>query len=292
MRRLALVLAAVLVATACGSDPREGVLVERAREAAAMVPRPGGVLLYGELRTGRILTEEGEQVAKVEVATGGQRGLLGLTYGPDEETVFAAWTRASDRRIVVAAVAPGRQRLIWEGPPSADLANGGHLATSPEGKIVIGIGDLEDPGSVSDLSAPHGKIYALDPNGEADQEPEMISSSWNNPFAFTYTPSGALWVADNAPGNDRERLVRGDPISPGTVLPDRTAPSGLAAPDDDTLVVCGYATKLLIRYRIGGDGVPREDAKIATDCRFGVVALPDGRLAYATATQIKTLVEP
>ncbi len=286
MRVLAAIVAASIVASC--SAPAEGVLVERAAGATAMAITSDGDLIYGERTSGRVRSVSGELVARVEVTAEGQRGLLGLAVDPDG-AVFAAWTRR-DGRIVVGQVAPGRMRLVWLGPPSARLANGGHIAFAPDGSIVIGIGDLQDPGSVSDLDAPHGKLLRLDPGGTPEQKPEMISYGWNNPYAFAFTPSGDLWLADNAPGKQEERLLRADPVGPRTVLPDRTAPSGLAAPTDDTLVVCGYRTKLLLRYRIGANGVARPDGSpLARDCRLGVVLLPDGRLAYATDTAIRTV---
>ncbi len=265
-----------------------GVLVPRATEAAAMVALPEGGLLYGERKAGRIRTVDGDVVARVSVVSEGERGLLGLAVAPDGR-LFASWTRR-DGRIVVARVRPGRERIVWLGPPSADRANGGHIEWSPDDRLVVGIGDLEDPGSVSDLKAPHGKLLALDPDGPEDQTPENLSYGWNNPFAFDFTPSGDLWLADNAPGEQEERLLRADPVGPRSVLPEHTAPSGLAAVDDETLVVCGYATKRLLRYRIGVNRVARLDGgPLARDCRLGVVRLADGRVAYSTGSSIRTI---
>jgi hypothetical protein len=281
-------LAAVLAFVSCARDAPVGVLVPRAAEATAMVALPDGGLLYGERSTGRIRTVDGDIVARVSVVSEGERGLLGLAVDPDDR-LFAAWTRR-DGRIVVAQVDPGPERIVWLGPPSVRLHNGGHIAWAPDDALVIGIGDLEDPGSVSDLEAPHGKLLRLDPSGPPDQKPENVSYGWNNPFAFGFTPSGDLWLADNAPGKQQERLLRADPVGPHTVLPERTAPSGLAAVDDNTLVVCGYRTRHLLRYRIGVNRVARLDGPpLARDCRLGVVLLSDGRLAYSTESSIRTV---
>lgn len=253
-----------------------------------MAALPDGGLLYGERKTGRIRNIDGDVVARVSVVSDGERGLLGLAVAPDDR-LFAAWTRR-DGRIVVAQVRPGRERIVWLGPQSANRANGGHIEWSPDGKLVIGIGDLEDPGSVSDLDAPHGKLLELDPAGPSDQKPKNVSYGWNNPFAFDFTPSGDLWLADNAPGEQEERLLRADPVGPRSVLPDHTAPSGLAAVDDETLVVCGYRSKLLLRFRIGANRVARAVGDpLAHDCRLGVVSVGDGRVAYSTGSQIKTI---
>lgn len=285
-RRLVFAGAAVVVTAAC-TQPGPEVLVERARDVTAMASFEEG-LYYGERKPGRILDLDGEVVARVDVSSDGQRGLLGLAVD-DAGTIFASWTRP-DLRLVVAAVAPGRQRIVWLGPRSTDLATGGHIAFDPDdGSLVVGIGDLQDPGAVSDPKAPNGKLLRLDPDGDPDQRPKTISYGWNNPYAFDFGDDGALWLADNAPGAQEERLLRADPVGPRAVLPERTAPSGLAVVDDDTLVVCGYRTKLLLRYSVGANQTPRPDGTLARDCRLGVVALDDGRVAYATDTAIKTL---
>lgn len=284
MRRF-VVLAAVVV-TACAQAP-EGVLVRRAPDVTAMAAFEGG-LLYGERKTGRVRDLDGDVLARVDVSSGGQRGLLGLAVD-DVGTIFASWTRP-DRQLVVAAVAPGRQRIVWLGPRSTDLATGGHIAFDPnDGSLVIGIGDLQDPGSVSDPRAPNGKLLRLDPDGSPRQRWKLISYGWNNPYAFDFGDDGALWLADNAPGKQEERLLRADPVGPRAVLPARTAPSGLAVVGEDTLVVCGYRTKLLLRYRVGANGTPRPDGTLAKDCRLGVVALADGRVVYATDSAIKAI---
>jgi glucose/arabinose dehydrogenase len=207
----------------------------------------------------------------------------------EDGTPFASWTRP-DLRLVVAALEDGKQRPVWLGPKSTDIATGGHIAFAPDGSLVIGIGDLEDPGSVSDSKAPNGKLLRLDPDGKPGQRWKSISYGWNNPYAFAYAPDGGLWLADNAPGNDRERLLRADPVGPQTWLPDRTAPSGLAVVDDDTLVVCGYRTKLLLRFRIAPNRSAQPDGPpLARDCRLGVVRLEDGRIAYSTDDSIRFL---
>lgn len=280
------VLVAALLACAACAQPAEGTLVERARDVTAMVALPDGGLVYGERTTGRILDADGEVVARVDVRSDGQRGLLGLAVD-EESAIFASWTRR-DGRLVVAALEPRRD--VWLGPQSTDLATGGHIAIDPtDGSLVVGIGDLQDPGAVSDADAPNGKLLRLDPDGPADQTPETVSYGWNNPYAFDFAGDGALWLADNAPGKQEERLLRADPVGPRAVLPARTAPSGLAVVDEATLVVCGYRTKRLLRYRVGANGVPQLDGTLVRDCRLGVVALADGRVAYSTGRSIKTV---
>jgi hypothetical protein len=271
------------------------VLVGDAAFPAALAPFEEGGLLYGERFSGRIRRVDpngrlrSQPVAVVDVSTEGQRGLLGVAVS-DRGRVFASWTRP-DGRLVVGRVDPGPQRLVWLGPESTDLANGGHLTTSPDGRLVIGIGDLSQPERVPDPSSPNGKILALDPRGSHTQEPEVLSSGWNNPFAFGFTPAGELWVADNSPGEQPERLARGDVRNPPvTELTRPTAPSGLAAADDERLLVCGFITRTLEVFVTSADDRARAAREpLATDCSLGVVILSDGRIAYSNEDTVRVL---
>jgi hypothetical protein len=298
---LTALLVALLSTAGCGDDdgaeqsPPSAAFVDRAPQVAALAPLPGGGLRFGELRTGVIRDADRtgavavRPVARVSVSTGGQRGLLGIAVDSRGAT-YAAWTDRA-RRVVVGRVAPGRTRLVWRGPESATLANGGHLAFLTDGRLAIGIGDLQRPALVANAAAPNGKLLGLDPGGPPSQRPAILSSGWNNPFAFAVLPGGALWVADNAPGRVPERLARGDRGRPADVLdlPRGTAPSGLAAISAREVAVCGVRSGTLERYAVGAAPSGPLERPLARDCALGVTRLADGRLAYSTGTQIRTV---
>ncbi len=300
----ALGAAAVLLA-GCGATAARHpttetrVLVARAPEAAALAPLPGGGLVFGERRTGVVREADARGrirrrlVARVAVSTVGQRGLLGLAVDARGAT-FASWT-SPDGFLLVGRVDPGATRIVWRGPASATLANGGHIAFVPGGRLVVGVGDLQQPRRVALADAPNGKLLALRASGPPDQRPRVLSGGWNNPFAFAWIPSEGLWVADNASGDRPERLAPGrqTPVAGGFLaLPAGTAPSGLAPLGGREIAVCGVRSRRLERYDlrtgrrppVGPIGPP-----LATDCALGVVRLADGRLAYATTTQIKVV---
>jgi len=291
--------AVVVAVTLLVASPNLGTHVGRsdrtfARAAfpAAMAALPDGGVLFAERLTGRIRRVDADgrvdpvPVAAVEVSTRGQRGLLGLAVAGDGR-VFAAWTDAR-RRLLVGEVAPGPRRIVWEGPPTARRANGGRLAFAPDGRLVIGIGDLLQAARVDDPMTVNGKLLALDPGGAPDQIPAVVSQGWNNPFAFAFAPDGTMWVADNAPGTQPERLTRADIRGPVTELPAETAPSGLAVDDAGRLLVCGYASRRLLRYEVV-DGRGQRPEMLADDCRLGVVVLNDGRTVYATENRLMVL---
>lgn len=269
-------------------------------EPAALAPLGDGGFVVGERRTGRvrIVTADGELEAEplarveTEASEDDQRGLLGLTV--DGDRVFAAWTRATDGRLVVAEITGLGERLVWAGPRSSDLANGGHLDVLPDGRLVVGVGDLQQPGLVEDPDTPNGKLLVLDPAGPPGQRPHTLSGGWNNPFAFVVTSDGAVWVADNAPGDDPERIGRGDvqagPTEPA-VLPGRRAPAALVEMGPGRLGLCGYLDGELTVVDVGRDR-PRVGDRLGTGCRTGAIALADGRLAVSDGEQVRILARP
>jgi len=271
--------------------------VRHAAFPVALVPAPDGGFLYAERLTGRVrrVTADGAlidvPVATLEVSTSGQRGLLGLALG-DDDRLFAAWTaRGAAKRILVGQVAPDF-RVVWRGPPSATLANGGHLVFDPtDQSLVIGIGDLGMHRRVANPNTANGKLLRLRPDGSPAQVPQLVSSGWNNPFAFSFVGDGALWVADNAPGDRPERLARGDLDARPThvtKLPPSTAPSALAALSERAVVVCSFLRQQTLRYDIAEGRAARSRAfGDGETCATSVALTTDGSLVLADETSIR-----
>lgn len=311
----------LLVVVACGSDgsgssersepdpttaPAPVIVSDRFRpsgfidadEPAALALSPDGDLLIGERRTGRILAVAAGQLqasspaatefARVDVATEGQQGLLGLVVLADG-TVLAGMTRPDDddpRQVVVSIApegeVPGGVQPIWIGPPAAPEAIGGRLALTADGRVLIGLGDfLRGKASSFDPDEPYSKLLSLDPAGPPDQEPVVVSEGWNNPFAFTVAPDGAVWIADNAPGEVSERIGRGDGRGPLTEMDVERAPSGLAVLGPDELAVCGVVSGLLELVPVADGEAKQPTDVLAEPCELGVLALPGGGLAVA-----------
>ncbi len=348
MRRAAITLAVTalvsLIAAACGGDDaststtagdpsttpslptsdrfaQTGVI--DAVDPAAMAVTPSGDLLIGELRSGRILTVPAEQLAaeapassefaRLDVATEGQQGLLGLAVTADG-TVLAALTRpdpGAPRQVVVRVVPGVEPEPVWIGPEAATDAIGGRLAMLPDGRVLLGLGDfLRAKAETFGPDEPYSKLLSLDPAGPPDQQPEVVSAGWNNPFAFTVAPDGSVWIADNAPGDRRERIGRGDDGGPVVDQDGERAPSGLAvlggdaegAGDDtgdeagggtgdgvDELALCGFVSGRLELIPVVDGTVQDASAVLAEPCRLGVLALPGGRLAVAVDDGVRIL---
>ncbi len=292
---IAVMIVAALVGGACasGSDSAPQVSVP-ADHPVALLAEADGSLLYAERLTGAVRRVGADGVLDPEpvatVATAGsvsdQRGLLGLARR-DDGVLYAAWTRVDDGRLVVGRLGGPEPTVVWEGPPSADLANGGHVAFGPDGRLVIGIGDLlEDRALADDPTVPNRKMLSLDPDGAASQVPVVLSTGWNNPFAFVFTSEGVLWVADNSPGDQPERVGRGDrPAAEASALPTaeegEAAPSALVVLGTDRLGRCGFLTGQVDEIVIEGDRAGLSGRQVAEPCATGAARLVDGRLALA-----------
>lgn len=300
-----IVVAAVVAAFVVGpkDDDEATVLFDDALDPVAPVAFGSG-FLYAERTSGQIVhVQRGgpptladddsflvSPFAMVgdELATDGQRGLLGLAVRGrpvDDDDVFASWTRSSDGRIVVGDVGTGE--LIWEGPFSTDFANGGTLAVRGD-ELLVGIGELQDPDAVTDPARPNGKVLALDPDGPADQTPEVVAGGFHNPFALAVVDDD-VWVVDNAPGSQPERIVRiaADGSAEESELDGKRAPSGLAVDAAGDLLLCGFVSEVVERIPVPSTGIEPPAGELdGLPCATGIAVLADGSVVTTTADAI------
>jgi glucose/arabinose dehydrogenase len=137
-----------------------------------------------------------------EVASGGERGLLGLAFPPDAvasrrfyvnftnlngDTVVARFTRRADGQVDPDS----RFDLMWPDgrrfiPQPFSNHNGGHLAFGPDGYLYIGLGDGGSGGDpMNHAQNPNsllGKMLRIDVN-VPDGDPRGYRVPEDNPFA-------------------------------------------------------------------------------------------------------------
>ena len=266
-----------------------------AEEATALAVGEAGRLLVGERLSGRVSSVDPasgtvEKLFTVEDLDADleQGGLLDLAVDT-EGTVLASYT-AGDGHLVIDEVDASSERFTrrWDGPRSAERANGGRMAvlggdTAAQDTLVIGVGDLLEPDQSSRPDTANGKVLVINDAGEASP----FATGLNNPFALGNDGKNTVWVADNSPGADPERLLRltaarSEEVASWT---DTRVPSGLAVLDDGTLAICYYATGDLVLVDAddprGGTG-----PLVADDCRYEVQYLGDRRLAYSTEDEV------
>jgi len=136
-----------------------------------------------------------------QVLSGGEQGLLGLTFHPQfasNRRFFVDYTRQLDGATVIAEyhasgadpnVADPTETVLLVIPQPFANHKGGMVEFGPDGFLYIGMGDggsANDPGNrAQDITQLLGKILRIDvdhPNG-----PELYSSPPSNPF-FGSTP--------------------------------------------------------------------------------------------------------
>ncbi|HZC99276.1 MAG TPA: PQQ-dependent sugar dehydrogenase [Actinomycetes bacterium] len=222
-------------------------LVARLSSPVGMAVRKGDPALYvieqsGRLRALRDGKLDPTPVLDVSslVASGGERGLLGIAFSPDGRYLYLDYTDVDGNTHVAEFAMRGarpdqasRRNLLTVQQPFSNH-NGGQLAFGPDGHLYIALGDggsAGDPsGNGQSLDALLGKILRISPRpsggrpygippdnpfvGRSGARPEIWDYGLRNPWRFSFDPAtGDLWIADVGQGAweeiDREPAGRG-----------------------------------------------------------------------------------
>ena len=229
------------------------VVAEGLERPVALVVRPGEPgRLYVAEQAGRVrvlarrgrgwrLLPEPFLDLRDRVASGGEKGLLGIAFHPERPELYLSYTyrrRGGGLYSRIARLpldAGGRPRreaeeAVLELRQPFPNHNGGHLAFGPDGYLYIGFGDggwANDPfdhgqnpatllGALLRLDVDGGRPYAVPPDnpfvGRPGFRPEIYAYGFRNPWRFAFDRlTGELWLADV--GQDAREEV--DRVRPG-----------------------------------------------------------------------------
>ena len=190
------------------------------------VVEQGGIIRLVDIPSGNVHAIPFLDIASL-VASGGERGLLGLAFDPSFDVngrfyvfytngagdiVIARYLRSSTNGDI-ADPASGVQLLTISHSTFANH-NGGMLAFGPDRCLYAGVGDGGSEGDpdnrAQDLTQLLGKILRLDPEtggacangvpnpfGVGNQRPEAWSLGLRNPFRFSFDRlTGDLFIGD------------------------------------------------------------------------------------------------
>lgn len=132
----------------------------------------------------------------------GERGLLGIAFSADGQTLYADYTDLDGNSHVVSYPMDGdradtsnQRELIFQTQPFPNH-KGGNLVLGPDGDLYIGFGDggsAGDPnGNGQNTHTLLGKILRIDPTRSTTDLPYVIPE--NNPFADGVGGSPAVWL--------------------------------------------------------------------------------------------------
>lgn len=187
---------------------------------------PGGDLLVTD-QSGTVWrlgqTGDGRKWIQLDVATGGERGLLGLVVHPDfanNGRIYLNYTAKDGGRLVSrvaewrdGGTGPRAHHLVYEVEQPFPNHNAGHLLFGPDGMLYIGWGDggkAADPflhgqnrasalGAILRLDVSQAPFAVPPDNPFVGQEgvlPEIWAFGLRNPWRYTFDPTGRLVVAD------------------------------------------------------------------------------------------------
>lgn len=190
------------------------------------------------IRDGKLVTAPFLDIRR-RIASGGERGLLGLAFHPDfpnDPRLFVDYTDRNGNSVIssftVSPNSPNRadpdsERFILRFDQPYANHNGGGLAFGPDGDLYIATGDggsAGDPhGNGQRLDTLLGKLlriqvgaadgskplYAIPPDApfakKADARPEIRAYGLRNPWRFSFDRlTGDLWIGDVGQGSKEE----------------------------------------------------------------------------------------
>ncbi len=194
-----------------------------------LVTRPDDPVSYVVLKSGVILaldTATGETSEVLDISSrvrdSGEQGLLAMALHPtDRARGFVHYSSREGGRTVVSEFTftserqadPESERVIFEHAQPAGNHNGGMIAFTPDGTLLLGLGDgggaNDQFGHGQNPDTLLGGLVAIDVDGDA--EPALYAMGLRNPWRF-WIDEGLLYIGDVGQGQWEEVSVA--PLQP------------------------------------------------------------------------------
>lgn len=301
----------------CGLE--RTVIAQGFSEPSDVVFTPDGRAWIAERATGRVVVRDDDGNQRVDrtlaVSSEGEQGLLGLAVSPTWEAdglLFAYLSTPAGNEVV--RFAEGEEPVtIVSGIPTGAERNGGRLAFTSDGLLLVATGDAGRDDAGQDGASMAGKLLRVNPDGSVPEgNPFPGSPVWalgfRDPGSLAFSPDSRLFVTDKGPtldelnsvgpgGNYGWPAVEGIGRQPGLTDPIATRSRSTASwsgatlvqdsavPEwDDDLVISALAGERLYRYELQGAGVREEEEYLrgAYGGVRGIRQAPDGSLWVLT----------
>ncbi|MEO6628402.1 MAG: PQQ-dependent sugar dehydrogenase [Aquihabitans sp.] len=193
-----------------------GSPVASLEEPIVLLPRPGDDDLWVGERAGLVrrlrvaadgtMAPDGEPVLDItsQTTTDAERGLLGLAFSKNGDTLYVSHTDPDgNSRVAAYAIednavrAASRKVLFAVDQPYANH-NGGNIVLGPDGGLWLGLGDGgagDDPENrAQNPKTPLGKLIRVATDGSGSYD--IIASGLRNPWRYSFDADRSLWIGD------------------------------------------------------------------------------------------------
>ena len=176
------------------------------------------------VRNGRL---QSRPVARIDVVSSGEGGLLGIALHPQfpsQRFAYVYYTSGGGNRVsrfrLGTDLTFANERVLIKGIPSASIHDGGRIAFGPDGMLYVATGDAGEPQRAASKSSLAGKILRVRPDGSIpDDNPFRGSPVWSyghrNPQGLAWDLQGRLFESEHGPTselslccNDEINLIR------------------------------------------------------------------------------------
>src|SRR3972149_2815220 len=245
---------------------------------------------------------QAKPLKKFDVATGFERGLLGIAC--KDKKIYVYHTHKSGLKTFNRVVSFPPERILIDRIPGAIIHDGGIVLIGQDGKLYISTGDARNEEDAQDINSLSGKILRINLDGTVpDDNPYKGSPVWSlghrNVFGMTFDGKGDLYITENGTDRDDEiNLIKkgknyGWPLELGFSddkkfeNPIKTYTPNIAPTNatfyEDWLVFGTWNTGEIIGLKIKGKNVVEEKVLYRhksgiTDVKF----FPDGYFYFAS----------
>ncbi|WP_040509018.1 PQQ-dependent sugar dehydrogenase [Gordonia soli] len=257
----------------------------------------GDVTTVAERTTGRIVTTKryGPQrvLGTVPVDSSGDGGLVDFALSPtyaQDQLIYALVTTPSDNRIV--RLAPGDvPKPILTGIPKGQTGNMGAMFFRTPRELVVATGDAGNPASAGDPGSLAGKVLLVTALGSGDNpRPRILASGLGSNVSLCPSPtSGSLYIADQAPAEDRIQVLERSGLKPLWTWPDKPQIAGCAVSAGSIFVSTTRTQQILGINEPTRQRPTISPPTVALEKRYGALgrmtALENGLIQFATVNR-------
>ncbi|WLP90130.1 PQQ-dependent sugar dehydrogenase [Gordonia sp. NB41Y] len=256
----------------------------------------GESTIVAERTTGKIITTKryGPQrvVTTFPVDATGDGGLIDFAYSPtydQDQLIYALITTGSDNRVV--RIAPGdAPKPILTGIPKGATGNMGALMFVSPTELVVATGNAGDPAAAADPASLAGKLLVVsDLSSGSNARPKVLASGLGTNVALCPSSTGALYVSDQGPTEDRIQAVEESGTKVLWTWPDRPQIAGCAATGGQIFVSTTRTQQILAINEPTRDKPTINPPAVVLDKRYGALgrmtALSNGLIQFATVNR-------